>query len=91
MKEYFTVRAALAFGECKLFLVEAEDLIGAVMKGQEMVDQIHQRVGKEVDPDVFHEPHICEVSECGLTIFDQEWLDSYVAEVKETVEEHEED
>ena len=85
--ELFTVRAALAFGECRMFVVEADDLIGAAIKGQEIVDDISRRIKTDVDEDAIHEPHICEISECCLIKYSKKWLDVYVDEVKDTVTE----
>jgi len=89
--ENFTVRATLAFGECRMFIIEADDLIGAAIKGQEVIDEVYRRIKLEVDDEPLGEPHICEISESPLITFSKEWLDGYVEEVRETIKEHEED
>ena len=87
---YFTVTTTLVFDERKNFLVESDNLIGAAIKFQEHLDEIHRRIKHEVDEEVEGEPSINYISACELEVFSPEWLDRYVDEIRERVKEEEE-
>ena len=87
---YFTVTAALAFGEHKTFLIESDNFIGAAIRFQEHLDEIHRRVKHEIDEEVEGEPLIHNISACGVTVFSSEWLDGYIQELRDRLKEEEE-